>query len=86
LGWTNPLTNVVLLEAGLSVNRQLYDFSQHRYYTPNPDIPRVVEFGTTVGVDATGPLNSTNFAIFGVPSGPWADGIGGLLLNHLAHQ
>src|SRR5688572_15007315 len=49
VGWTNPLTNVVLLEAGLSVNRQLYDFSHHRYYTPNPDIPRVVEFGTTVG-------------------------------------
>ena len=78
IGWTNPLTNVVLLEAGLSVNRQLYDFSQHRYYAPNPDIPRVVEFGSTVGVDETGPLNSTNFAIFGVPSGPWADGIGGL--------
>ena len=49
VGWTNPLTNVILLEAGLSVNRQLYDFSQHRYYTPNPDIPRVIEFGTTVG-------------------------------------
>ena len=45
VGWTNPLTNVILLEAGLAANRQLYDFSQHRYYTPNPDIPRVVEFG-----------------------------------------
>src|SRR5687768_8664385 len=78
MGWTNPLTNVILLEAGLSANRQLYDFSQHRYFTPNPDIPRVTEFGATVGVDATGPLNGTNFAIFGVPSGPWADGIGGL--------
>ena len=50
--WTNPLTNVILLEAGLAANRQLYDFSQHRYYTPNPDIPRVVEFGATVGADA----------------------------------
>ena len=49
VGWTNPLTNVILLEAGLAANRQLYDFSQHRYYTPNPDIPRVVEFGSTVG-------------------------------------
>ena len=78
MGWTNPLTNVILLEAGLSANRQLYDFSQHRYFTPNPDIPRVTEFGATVGVDATGPLNATNFAIFGVPSGPWSDGIGGL--------
>jgi hypothetical protein len=78
VSWTNPLTNVILLEAGLSVNRQLYDFSQHRYFTPNADIPRVVEFGSTVGMDETGPLNSTNFTIFGVPSGPWSDGIGGL--------
>jgi hypothetical protein len=78
LGWTNPLTNVVLLEAGLSVNRQLYDFSQHRYYTPNPDIPRVVEFGNTVGATPDFPvMNGTNFTLFGVPSGPWADGIGG---------
>ena len=60
--WTNPLTNVILLEAGLAVNRQLYDFSQHRYYTPNPDIPRVVEFGSTVGVDAEYPcLNQHEF-------------------------
>ena len=78
VGWTNPLTNVILLEAGLSANRQLYDFSQHRYYMPNQDIPRVVEFGTTVGVDATGPLNGTNFVLNGVPSGPWSDPIGGL--------
>jgi hypothetical protein len=77
VGWTNPLTNVILLEAGVSVNRQLYDFSQHRYFTPNPDIPRVVEFGTTVGLDSTGPLNGTDFTLFGVPSGPWSDGLGG---------
>ena len=78
VGWTNPLTNVILLEAGLSANRQLYDFSQHRYFKPNADIPRVVEFGTTVGATADFPvLNSTNFNLFGVPSGPWSDGIGG---------
>jgi hypothetical protein len=77
-GWTNPLTSVILLEAGMSANRQLYDFSQHRYYTPNPDIPRVVEFGTTVGATPDFPiLNGTNFTINGVPSGPWSDGIGG---------
>jgi hypothetical protein len=78
VGWTNPLTNVILLEAGMSANRQLYDFSQHRYFTPNPDIPRVTEFGTTVGATPDFPiLNSTNFTINGVPSGPWSDGIGG---------
>jgi hypothetical protein len=69
---------VILLEAGMSANRQLYDFSQHRYFTPNPDIPRVTEFGTTVGATPDFPiLNSTNFTINGVPSGPWSDGIGG---------
>jgi hypothetical protein len=78
VGWTNPLTNVILLEAGLAANRQLYDFSQHRYYTPNPDIPRVVEFGTTVGMENGVPLNGTDFTQLGVPSGPWSDGIGGL--------
>src|SRR6185436_11663372 len=76
-GWTNPLTNVILLEAGLSVNRQLYDFSKPRYFKSNQGIPWVTEYGSTVGVDATGPLNSTNFAVFGVPSGPISDGIGG---------
>ncbi|HVG53017.1 MAG TPA: carboxypeptidase-like regulatory domain-containing protein [Vicinamibacterales bacterium] len=76
--WTNPLTNVILLEAGLAANRQLYDFSQHRYYTPNPDIPRVVEFGSTVGADSEVSQINASAAIFGVPSGPWADGIGGL--------
>ena len=79
VGWTNPLTKVVLLEAGLAVNRQLYDFSQHRYYKSNQDIPRVVEFGSTVGADSVSPiLNSTNFSIFGVPSGPLDNGPGGL--------
>jgi hypothetical protein len=78
--WTNPLTNVILLEAGLSANRQLYDFSHHRYWEPNPDIPRVIEYGSTVGWNyaTNAPLNTTNFALFGIPSGPWADGIGGL--------
>src|SRR4030095_6533124 len=76
----NPLTNVILLEAGMAANRQLYDFSQHRYYTPNPDIPRVIEYGSTVGWDyaRNAPLNSTNFAVNGVPSGPFSDGITGL--------
>jgi hypothetical protein len=75
--WTNPLTNKILLEAGLAANRQLYDFSQHRYYTPNPDIPRVIEFGSTVGADSEVTQINASAALFGVPSGPWADGIGG---------
>ena len=76
-GWTNPLTSTILLEAGVAANRQLYDFSQHRYYTPNPDIPRVIEFGQTVGADDMGSQINASAATFGVPSGPWADGITG---------
>ena len=76
--WTNPLTNVILLDAGLSANRQLYDFSHHRYFNSNQDIPWVNEFGTTVGMTPDGtPLNGTDFTIFGVPSGPISDGLGG---------
>src|SRR5678809_1588356 len=74
--WTNPLTNIILLDAGVAINRQLYDFSQHRYYTPNPDIPRVVEFGSTVGADDLVSQINASAAIFGVPSGPWSAGIG----------
>ena len=76
--WTNPLTNVILLEAGLTANRQLYDFSHHRYWDANQDIPWVNECGSTTGVDSTGPLNTVNFALFCIPSGPISDGIGGL--------
>jgi hypothetical protein len=76
--WTNPLTNVILLEAGLSANRQLYDFSHHRYWDANQDIPWVNECGATTAIDSTGPMNSVNFAIFCIPSGPISDGIGGL--------
>ena len=46
----------ILLEAGLAVNKQLYDFSQHRYVPGHQDIPRVVEFGSTVGMDDVSPL------------------------------
>jgi hypothetical protein len=77
--WTNPLTNVILLEAGVAVNRQLYDFSHHRYWNANQDIPWVNEFGPTVGADSVSPvLNGTDFVNLGVPSGPISDGIGGL--------
>jgi hypothetical protein len=75
-GWTNPLTNVILLEAGLAANRQLYDFSQHRYYVSNKDIPRVIEYGTNPGILPDGTLLNP-FTVFGVPSGPLTDGIGG---------
>ena len=77
--WTNPLTNVILLEAGLSANRQLYDFSQHRYYKPQSghSAGDRIRNDRRRGCDRRAQINAIS-AIFGMPSGPWSDGIGGL--------
>ena len=75
--WTNPLTNVILLEAGLAVNRQLYDFSQHRYWNSPQDIPRVVEFGATVGQDSVASQVNSSAPLFGTQSGNLNNGPGG---------
>ena len=77
VSWTNPLSSKILLEAGLAVNTQLYDFSQHRYVPGHQDIPRVVEFGSTVGMDDVSPLVNASSAIFGVQSGNLNNGPGG---------
>ena len=77
LSWTNPLSSKILLEAGLAVNTQLYDFSYHRYVPGHQDIPRVVEFGTTVGMDSVSPLVNSLAAINGVQSGNLNNGPGG---------
>ncbi len=70
MSWTNPLTNRILLEAGVAANTQLYDFSKHRYVPGHQDIPRVVEFGQTVGMDDVSPLVNSSAAIFGVQYQP----------------
>src|SRR5256885_7326979 len=75
--WTNPLSSKILLEAGIAANTQLYDFSYHRYVPGHQDIPRVVEFGSTVGMDAVSPLINASSAIFGVQSGNLNNGPGG---------
>lgn len=77
VSWTNPLASRVLLEAGMAVNKQLYDFSQHRYVPGHQDIPRVVEFGSTVGMDDVSPLVNPSAALFGVQSGNLNNGPGG---------
>ena len=77
VSWTNPLSKTILLEAGLAVNTQLYDFSYHRYVPGHQDIPRVVEFGSTVGMDSVSPLINASSAIFGVQSGNLNNGPGG---------
>ncbi len=80
VSWTNPVTNRILLEAGVNVNTQLYDFSRHRYVKGNGDIPRIIEYGETVGMDAVAPRVNTTAggAAFGVPSAAHNNGLGGL--------
>ena len=73
--WTNPLRQSILLEAGIAANTQLYDFSYHRYVPGHQDIPRVVEFGSTVGMDSVSPLVNASSAIFGVQSGNLNNGL-----------
>jgi hypothetical protein len=46
LNWTNPLTNKLLLEAGVSGMMQHYDTSKHREYVNPRGIPRVAECQT----------------------------------------
>jgi hypothetical protein len=43
VSWTNPWTNKVLLEAGLSTTIQKYRTDEHREYRNPTEIPRIVE-------------------------------------------
>jgi len=79
VSWTNPYTNRLLFEAGVSVNTQLYDYTHHRYVPAVSSIPRIVEFGDTVGGDAVAPkVNNTVGNIFGLSSGPLNSSMGSL--------
>ena len=46
--WTNPLTNRILLDAGISNNSQHNDQTRNRYTATYSNIPRVTENGATV--------------------------------------
>jgi hypothetical protein len=60
VSWTNPMTNKILLEAGLNFSEQKYQTDHHREYTNPVDIPRVLEIGTTTGGDeVAAPVNPT---------------------------
>jgi hypothetical protein len=50
--WTNPLTNKVLLEGGISATKTHYNTSEHREFTNHRSIPRVSEIGDTAGADS----------------------------------
>ena len=57
--WTNPFTNRLLFEAGLSITAQHYDTSVHRYIENPRTIPRVTEQGATTSMDLNGVLTNT---------------------------
>jgi hypothetical protein len=57
--WTNPLTNRILLEAGLTIKTEQYDTTLHREYRNPVEIPRVDEVGDTVGMDNVSPRINT---------------------------
>ena len=51
LSWTNPFTNRMLFEAGMSYISTHEDTTKHRTYHNYREIPRVCETGPTVGRD-----------------------------------
>ena len=55
VSWTNPFTNKLLFEAGLTAANQHYDTTQHREYQNPRSIPRVIEIGDTAGGDSVAP-------------------------------
>ena len=88
LTWTNPLTNKILLEAGVSVQTQYYDASRSRNYTDYVDIPRISEIGAAFGVDSTGaPPNvfAGSSPIFAATSGSITGTPGGLFETRDQH-
>jgi hypothetical protein len=59
ISWTNPLTNRLLFEAGLSITAQHYDTSRHRYIENPRALPRVSETGETASLDLNGVRTNT---------------------------
>jgi hypothetical protein len=60
LSWTNPFTNKILFEAGITAVNTLQDSTRHREYTNRPELPRICESGPTVGMDSVATkVNST---------------------------
>jgi hypothetical protein len=54
VSWTNPLTNKILLDAGLSATTLVYDTTEHRDFVTPKSIPRITENGNTAGGDDVG--------------------------------
>src|SRR5688572_30841995 len=51
VSWTNPFTNRILFEAGITAVNTTQNSTRHREYQNRPELPRICEQGTTVGMD-----------------------------------
>jgi len=71
LSWTNPFTNRMLFDAGLSVVLTHQDQTRSREFTNPRSIPRICETGTTVGRDGVSSrVNNTPVPnVFGAAGG-----------------
>ena len=52
VSWTNPFTNRILLEAGITAINTIQNSTRHREYKNRPELPRICEAGSTVGMDS----------------------------------
>ncbi|HET9192946.1 MAG TPA: carboxypeptidase regulatory-like domain-containing protein [Vicinamibacterales bacterium] len=68
VSWTNPWTNKVLLEAGLSTTIQKYRTDEHREYRNPTEIPRIVETCQT-NISASPLTGNTPPAVLGCTAG-----------------
>jgi hypothetical protein len=69
VSWTNPLTNKILLDAGLSVTTVTYNTTEHRDFTNPREIPRIDEIGNTAGGDDVAPRVNSTCGAFACTSG-----------------
>jgi hypothetical protein len=66
VSWTNPLTNRLLFDAGLSAVITHQDQTRSREFTNPRNIPRICETGTTVGLDdVSSRVNNTAIPFLG---------------------
>ena len=49
--WTNPFTNKILFEAGITAVNTIQNSTRHREYQNRPELPRICEQGSTAGMD-----------------------------------
>ena len=47
--WTNPFTNKILFEAGITAVNTTQDSTRHREYQNRPELPRICEAGSDNG-------------------------------------